>query len=394
MSHATISLDGLRRSLPEKTVRLGWLLLLGGLALIVAGYMIDPVRSAFMHNVTFLYLTSLAAGGVFLVALEYVTGAVWSVPMRRVSEYLAVLVPVAAVVGIPLFLSLHDLFHWTHEEAVAADKVLQSKAPYLNVGFFTIRYAVFFALLALFAWLFLRNSGKQDTTKDQKLTATNAKLAAGFLPLFAIIVTFIAVDWAMSLEPHWFSTIYGVYYFSGTVVAVLAAVTIIVLQFIEAKILPALRRDHLYSLGALMFAFLNFWAYIAFSQFMLIWYANLPEETFWFMMRWENGWQYFSVALILLRFAVPYLVLLPQDAKMDPKRLKFSAIWLLVAHFADLMWLVLPTHTKTLSFAWFDIGYPAVLVGIVIVLLSVMVKRRNPIPVGDPKLERALDFHL
>lgn len=394
MSHATISLEGLRRSLPEKTVRLGWLLLLGGLALIVAGYMIDPVRSAFMHNVTFLYLTSLAAGGLFLVALEYVTGAVWSVPMRRVSEYLAVLVPVAAVVGIPLFFSLHDLFHWTHEEAVAADKVLQSKAPYLNVDFFTIRYAAFFALLGLFAWLFLRNSGKQDATKDQKLTSTNVKLAAGFLPLFAIIVTFIAVDWAMSLEPHWFSTIYGVYYFSGTVVAVLAAVTIIALQFMDAKILPALRRDHLYSLGALMFAFLNFWAYIAFSQFMLIWYANLPEETFWFMMRWENGWQYFSVALILLRFAVPYLVLLPQDAKMDPKRLKFSAIWLLVAHFADLVWLVLPTHTKTLSFAWFDIGYPAVLVGIVIVLLSIMVKRRNPVPVGDPKLERALEFHL
>jgi hypothetical protein len=394
MSHSTISLDGLRRSLPEKTVRLGWLLLLGGLAFIVAGYMIDPVRSAFMHNVLFLYLTSLAAGGLFLVALEYVTGAVWSVPMRRISEYLAVLVPVAAVVGIPLFLSLHDLFHWTHEEAVAADKVLQSKAPYLNVDFFTIRYVVFFALLAFFAWLFLRNSGKQDATKDQKLTTANVKLAAGFLPLFAIIVTFIAVDWAMSLEPHWFSTIYGVYYFSGTVVAVLAAVTIIALQFMDAKILPALRRDHLYSLGALMFAFLNFWAYIAFSQFMLIWYANLPEETFWFIMRWENGWQYFSVALILLRFAVPYLVLLPQDAKMDPKRLKFSAIWLLVAHFADLVWLVLPTHSKTLSLSWFDIGYPAVLVGIVIVLLSIMVKRRNPVPVGDPKLERALDFHL
>jgi hypothetical protein len=394
MSRESISLDGLRRSLPEKAVRTGWILLLGGLALVVAGYMIDPVRSAFMHNVLFLYLTSLAAGGVFLVALEYITGAVWSVPMRRVSEYLAVLVPVAAVVGIPLFLSLHDLFHWTHEEAVAADKILQSKAPYLNVEFFTIRYVVFFALLSLFAWLFLRNSIKQDETKDQKLTAANGKLAAGFIPLFAIIITFIAIDWAMSLEPHWFSTIYGVYYFSGTVVAVLAAVTLIALQFMDAKILPALRRDHLYSLGALMFAFLNFWAYIAFSQFMLIWYANLPEETFWFIMRWENGWEYFSVALILLRFAVPYLVLLPQDAKMDPKRLKFSAIWLLVAHFADLVWLVLPTHDKTLSFAWFDIGYPALLVGIVIVLLSIMVKRRNPVPVGDPKLQRALEFHL
>jgi hypothetical protein len=394
MSSSSISVEGLRRSLPERTTRLGWLLLVSGLAVVAAGYMVDPVRSAFLHDISFLFLTSLAAGAVFLIALEYITGAVWSVPMRRVSEYLAVLVPVAAVVGAPLFLSLHDLFHWTHEEAVAADAILRSKQPYLNVEFFAVRYAVFFAILSLFAWLFLRNSGKQDVTKDQQLTARNGKLAAGFIPLFAIIVTFLAIDWAMSLEPHWYSTIYGVYYFSGTVVAVLAAVTLIVLLFMEAKILPALRRDHLYSLGALMFAFLNFWAYIAFSQFMLIWYANLPEETFWFMARWENGWQYFSVGLIVLRFAVPYLVLLPQDAKMDPKRLKFIAIWLLVAHLADLYWLVLPTHAKTFSLAWFDIGYPMTMVGLVIVLLSIMVKRRNPVPVGDPKLERALDFHL
>lgn len=314
--------------------------------------------------------------------------------MRRVSEYLTVLVPVAAVAALPLFFSLHDLFHWTHEEVVANDAILQSKEPYLNVQFFTIRFVVFFAVLTLFAWLFRRNSAKQDTTKDQALTSRNAKLAAGFIPLFAIIVTFLAIDWAMSLEPHWFSTIFGVYFFSGTVVATLAAVTLIVLTFMEANILPQLRRDHLYSLGALMFAFLNFWAYIAFSQFMLIWYANLPEETGWFMMRWANGWEYVSVALIVFQFAVPYLVLLPQDAKMDPKRLKFSAIWLLVAHLVDIYWLVLPTHSKTVGFAWYEIGYPAALVGLVIVTLSVMVKRRNPIPVGDPKLERALDFHL
>lgn len=394
MSAPKISLDSLSRSLPERTVRLGWLLLVVGLVIAAAGYLTDAAHSAFIHNIYFLYLTSISVGAIFLIALEYITGAVWSVLMRRVSEYLTVLVPVAAVAALPLFFSLHDLFHWTHEEVVANDAILQSKEPYLNVQFFTIRFVVFFAVLTLFAWLFRRNSAKQDTTKDQALTSRNAKLAAGFIPLFAIIVTFLAIDWAMSLEPHWFSTIFGVYFFSGTVVATLAAVTLIVLTFMEANILPQLRRDHLYSLGALMFAFLNFWAYIAFSQFMLIWYANLPEETGWFMMRWANGWEYVSVALIVFQFAVPYLVLLPQDAKMDPKRLKFSAIWLLVAHLVDIYWLVLPTHSKTVGFAWYEIGYPAALVGLVIVTLSVMVKRRNPIPVGDPKLERALDFHL
>lgn len=394
MSAPSITWHSLARVLPERTVRLGWLLLAAGVAIAAAGYIVDPVHSAFVHNIYFLYLTSIAAGAVFLVALEYITGAVWSVPMRRVSEYLSVLIPVAALVAVPLFFRLHDLFHWTHEEAVAADKVLQSKQPYLNVEFFIIRFVVLFGLLTLFAWLFRRNSAAQDTTKDQALTSRNAKLAAAFLPLFAIIISFIAIDWGMSLEPHWYSTIFGVYFFSGTVVATLAAVTFIVLTFMEANILPQLRRDHLYSLGALMFAFLNFWAYIAFSQFMLIWYANLPEETFWFMVRWENGWQYFSVGLIILQFAVPYLVLLPQEAKMDPKRLKFISVWLLVAHLADIYWLVLPTHLKTLGFSWYEVGYPAALVGLVIVTLSIMVRRRNPIPVGDPKLERALDFHL
>ncbi|HSQ76563.1 MAG TPA: quinol:cytochrome C oxidoreductase, partial [Bacteroidota bacterium] len=209
-----------------------------------------------------------------------------------------------------------------------------------------------------------------------------------------ITITFTAIDWGMSLEPHWFSTIYGVYYVSGTVIAALAAITLVVVLFHERGYLPGLRRDHFYSLGALLFGFVNFWAYIAFAQFLLIWYANLPEETFWFITRWENGWQVVSVLLIVMKFAVPYFVLLPQEAKMDTRRLKIMAVWLLAAHFVDLYWLVMPTHSHGVTLSWTELGFPLVAVGMTILLLSWKTKRYNIVPIGDPKLQRALDFHL
>jgi hypothetical protein len=144
----------------------------------------------------------------------------------------------------------------------------------------------------------------------------------------------------------------------------------------------------------LLFAFINFWAYIAFSQFLLIWYANLPEETFWFIKRWKEGWEYVSILLIIVHFVVPYFALLTQDSKMDTKRLKLMSIWILFSHLLDLYWLVMPTYGEGIPFGWMEIGFPILLVGLALVVLSYKVKRNNMIPVGDPKLERGLSFHL
>jgi hypothetical protein len=394
MSTTATTVDGSRKPLPDHVVRLGWGLLLLGLAIFAAGYGIDARRAAFDNVVLYLFVASMAVGSVFLVALEYIGGAVWSVLMRRVGEFLAGLTPLLPLVALPLFFHLHDLFHWTHLEAVSRDQLLQGKSPYLNVSFFIIRFVIVVAVWTLFFLLFTRNSRKQDSTGDQKLTTWNIRLAALFLPLFAITITITAVDWAMSLEPHWFSTIIGVYYFSGTVLAGVAAVTLVVVYLSEAGILQGIRADHLYSLGALMFAFVNFWAYIAFSQFLLIWYANIPEETFWYMTRWKNGWEYVSVLLIVVHFAVPYFALLAQDAKMDPRRLKVMAIWILAAHILDLYWLVMPTFSGTVSVGWVDLGIPLVAAGLPIVVLAFFMKRIPLVPTGDPKLERALKFRL
>ena len=389
-----VSAEGWRKELPASVTRLGWILLIAGVAIAALGYIVDARRMAFDNIIGYLFLASVAAGSVFLVALEYIGGAVWSVPTRRVNEFLGALVLLLPLIALPMFFHLHDVYHWTHEEVVAADKLLAGKSPYLNVNFFVLRFVLIFAVWSLFHFLFTRNSTKQDTTKDQKLTTINIRLAAVFMPVFAISLTLTAVDWAMSLEPHWSSTIFGVYYFSGTVLAALSAATYIIIKLHEYGYLPKVQRDSFYSLGALMFAFINFWAYIAFSQFLLIWYADLPEETVWFMSRWRNGWEYVSILLIVVHFAIPYFALLTQDSKMDLKRLKLMAIWILFAHLLDLYWLVMPTYSENVSFSWTEFGFPILLVGLVMVVLSFKMKRNNLVPVGDPKLARGLSFRL
>ncbi|MBU0560266.1 MAG: quinol:cytochrome C oxidoreductase [Bacteroidetes bacterium] len=358
--------------------------------------MLEPVRSAFNNAIMLMFLSSIGVGSLFFVALEYLGGAVWSTPFRRISEFLAAVLLILPIVVLPLLFNLHDLFHWTHLDVVESDKILSGKSGYLNASFFIIRTVAFYAIWILFFVLITRNSYKQDLSGDQKLTAKNIKLSAIFMPLFAITVTFSAIDWLMSLEPHWFSTIFGVYYFSGTVLAGLAAVTFIVVVLNENGYLAkGIIKDHYYSLGALLFAFTNFWAYIAFSQFLLIWYANLPEETVWFLQRWEGSWIAVSLALLLIRFLIPYFGLLSQPSKMNPKRLKTISIVILFAHFLDLYWLIMPTYSRDgFVFGWIEIGFLILTVGLLITVFILRSKNTNMIAIGDPKLKRGLNFRM
>jgi hypothetical protein len=384
-----------RKDLPEKVIKTGWILTAVGLLIVIISYLVDAERSSFNNIIGFMMLFCISVGALILVALEYLTGAVWSTPMRRVSEFLAAAFPFVLILAIPLFLNMHGVFEWTHEEAVKQDKILQSKSSYLNIGFFTIRFAVIFLIFLLFYWLFTRNSQNQDVSKDQRLTSFNVKLSAPFMPIMAIALSILAIDWIMSLTPHWFSTIFGIYFITGTVLAGLGATTFIVVKLNEnGYFQPALRSDHYYSLGALMFAFTNFWAYIAFSQFLLIWYANIPEETVWFLARWNGSWKYISVGLILVRFVIPYAGLLSQPSKMDPKRLKIMGLWVLFSHLFDLYWLVMPTLSSSVLFGWMELGFPVLVIGIIIIVFSLQAKKHNLMPVGDPKLERGIKFHL
>ncbi len=384
-----------KKELPAKVQKTGLLFAGVGLLLILVSYFVDPRREAFNNVIGLTFFASIAIGALVLVGLEYISGAVWSVPFRRVSEFISSSLPLILVFAVPLFLMMGMVFHWTHPEVVSADKLLAGKSPYLNIPFFIGRTIGVILILYIFYAVFTRNSRKQDETKDQSLTKTNVKLSALFIPVAGIGLTLLSIDWIMSLEPHWYSTIFGVYYISATLLAGLAATTYAAVSLNEnGYLMPGVNKDHYYSLGALMFGITNFWAYIAFSQFLLIWYANIPEESIWFVMRWEGGWKYISVLLILVRFIIPYAGLLSQPSKSDPKRLKNISIFILAAHFFDLYWLIMPTFSKTVVFSFYELGFPLFVVGVIILVFYYQAKKHNLAPVGDPKLQRSLDFHL
>ena len=396
MSSSLTNFGYQQKELPVKVRNIGLALLLIGLVLAVIGYFVEPVRSMFNNIILLTFIISIGLGSLFFVALEYVTGAIWSVPFRRVMEFLAATLLIVPIIALPLLFNLHDIFHWTHPEVMKTDKLLAGKAPYLNEEFFIVRFLVFAALWILFYYAITLTSKKQDSSKETKLTRRNIKISAVFIPVFALTVSFTAIDWLMTLEPHWFSTIYGVYYFSGTVLAALAAGTYAIVSLNEkGYLLKGLDKDHYYSLGALLFAFVNFWAYIAFSQFLLIWYANLPEETIWFLQRWDGSWKYISILLMIVQFLVPYFGLLSQPSKKDGKKLKFFAVWILAAHYIDLYWLAMPTFSKEgFVLGWIELAYPILAVGIVVLVFSLKSKKSNFVAIGDPKLKRGIEFKL
>ncbi len=385
-----------KKNISSKTKFLAFGLFGIGLLLSLVAFVVDSHRALANYNIIFTFLVSISIGNLFWFAIEYLSGAVWSTVMRRVNEIFISFIPIVFVLGLMIVFNAHSIFHWAHEEAVKNDKLLQAKSPYLNEEFFNIRYFIYFVLWILFAYSVTKNSLKQDQSKDQMLTYKNSKLSAIFLPVFAITLTFFSIDFLMSTEPHWFSTIFGVYYFSGTALASVAIVTLAIILLYEKGFFEnILRKDHFYNLGALLFAFVNFWAYIAFSQFLLIWYANLPEETFWMIHRWEKGWEIFSFILIFGHFLIPYFSLLSQQAKSNLSRLKFMSIWILLMHYLDLYWLAMPSLYKEITFGWIEISFLILGTGFTLTLFIIRFdKMKNIIPVGDPKLKRSLEFHL
>ncbi|MCO5251716.1 MAG: hypothetical protein M9949_09900 [Candidatus Kapabacteria bacterium] len=273
-----------RKPLPAKLPIIGWSLLLIGVALTVLAFSIDNVRASYNLIIVLMMVFSIGFGSLFLIALEHIVGADWSVPFRRLTEIIAAVLFATPLIALPLFLNLDQVFAWLNPVVMDSDKYIKNKSPYLNESFFVIRNIVVFLFMFLFYFLLVGRSLKQDKTGNPDVKKWSTKISAIFLPIFAILITVVAMDWLMSLEPKWFSTIFGVYYFAGSVLAALAVLTFIAITLAENGYLSKyLNEDHYYNFGALMFAFTNFWAYIAFSQFMLIWYANIPDETMWYL---------------------------------------------------------------------------------------------------------------
>ncbi len=363
----------------------------------------NRTRFGFGYIWGFSFLWTIVLGSLFFVGLQHLTGSIWSVVVRRVAEMLAAPMWLVGILFLPvlLFVILPDSFHvfpWADADIVQADHLLQEKRAYLNAPFFLVRAAAFFGLWILFTRYFVKTSLAQDHGQGgESATAAMRKWSAPFVLIFAITATFASFDWLMSLDPYWFSTIFGVYVFSGMVLASLACVTIATVKLRAAGRFGSgmVTDEHLYSLGALLFAFTGFWAYIAFSQYMLIWYANMPEETSYLFRRLNGDWLGVSIALAIVRFALPFMLLLSRPAKMNPRILVWASVLVLVGQLLDLYWLIMPElHHTAPALGWQELGPLLLVVGALLLFVSRFLGRHSPLAVGDPLLNESLGFRL
>ncbi len=366
-----------------------------GIAAFAVGLKVDAHRAWASYLLNHFYFFSLAIGGIFFAVIQWITGAMWSAPVRRVGESFTAYLPVAFVTFLILFFGMHSLYHWTHEDAVAKDMILQHKAGYLNIPFFFIRNIVFFAAIIWLTRKLIGNSLLQDKTKDFALTARNKSWSPAFLILFAIGFTMNAFDSLMSLDPHWFSTMYGVYCFAGMFYSFLALITIVTIKLKRNGALAGIVNEyHLHDLGKFMFAFTIFWAYIAFSQFMLIWYANLPEETPFMILRMETNWFWISLFLLVGKFLTPFFFLLPRDAKRNEKRLLAVGSFMLIAQWIDLLWLIQPQFSKTgPQIGWMEIGTTLGFIGLFSLVVARFLGKNTIVAIGDPRLSESVHHH-
>lgn len=363
-----------------------------GLASLLAGG--DWKRFAFSYLVAYLFVLTTALGALFFVLVQHVCRAGWSVGVRRVAENLTMTLPLLAILFVPIGLCVHDLYHWAHPEAVAGDAILRHKAVYLNPVFFYARAAFYLLAWSSIAWWFHRRSCAQDESGDLRISRQLRSLSAPALIVFALTITLAAFDWVMSLEPHWYSTIYGVYLFSGSVVGGVAAIILLSMALQGAgRLARVVRSEHYHDLGKLLFAFTVFWAYIAFSQFMLIWYANLPEETVWFAERWSGSWRWYSIALAVGHFGIPFFGLLGRDVKRFRGKLAIGACWMLLMHLADLYWLVMPTFASSgVPAGPIDLASVVGVGGLALGWFSWVSGQQRLVPVRDPRLAESLVF--
>ncbi len=374
-------------------------LTLGVLGLLLTGlsFIANPQQALFSYLVGFAYWFSLAIGSLFLLSIFHAANAKWPVLLRRMLEIMAFTVIVFAPLFLPIAAGMKHLFVWVSPPANLPEQTLEllkHKQPYLNVPFFLARTAVYFVVWIAVSALLNAWSARQDEVEDLGLTTRQRRLGASSLPFLAITLTFAAFDWLMSLHPTWYSTIFGVYYFAGGFLGAIAAWVVITVRARGPNLYGALASpDHYQSMGNFLFAFTVFWAYIGFSQFMLIWMADLPEEVRWYLLRATGRWEAVAVALFFGHFLLPFFALLSRALKRTPRPLGLVAAWLLFFHYLDVYWIIMPAlHPQAPHPHWADLTAWVGIGGIAVAFGIWRIRGRYTVPVGDPYLQISLQY--
>ncbi|HEX6982646.1 MAG TPA: hypothetical protein VF181_07785 [Balneolaceae bacterium] len=358
------------------------------------GYFLQQDQFFFSYLVNFVFFSSIALGSLFFVLLQHLTRSHWSVAIRRIPEAITANFYLWAIFIIPILLGMGTLYHWTHAEAVAHDPVLQGKVPFLNIPFFVIRQFIYFGLWSFLGYRMYTKSVEMDETGNWGLQTLMRRTSGPGMFFLALSLAFASFDWLMVLDPHWYSTIFGVYFFAMSFQAVFAVFILIVMFLWKNGILTnTIKKGHIYDLGVQLFGFTIFYAYIAFSQFLLIYYANIPEETIWFLERFHGGYQYLAYIYAIGRFGIPFLVLLPKGTKTNYKVITAVSILILVSHFIELYWIAMPVLSHSFHFDWITLASFLGLGGVFFGLFFYRFKQSKMIPVNDPRLGDSLNKH-
>ncbi|MBI3396151.1 MAG: hypothetical protein HY042_09980 [Spirochaetia bacterium] len=339
----------------------------------------------------------LSLGGVFFVAFNHTSGSAWCVTIRRVAEnYFWYLPVVLILLGIVLFGGINSVFgHWVNAD-LSVDEIIRGKVAWLNKPFFVARNLIWIVVWAVFGYFFWKISVSQDSEGKVSQTRTLAKIAAGFLVVFGLTWSASSWDLGMSLEPHWFSTMFGVYMFAGLGLTTFASLILWTWYLKRTGYFgDALNENHWHDLGKYLWGFSNFWAYTAFSQYMLIWYAHIPEETFFFNTRVHGPWAVVSFILPVCRFILPFYLIIRRDAKRNINYLAGVAAFVILGQILDMYWLAYPTlaHGDFVMFSWQEVGPLLLVAGSFVLIVGKALERQSLVPKGDPRLEECLHWH-
>ena len=347
----------------------------------------------------FFYIFSFTLGALFFILVQFLTRAGWSSSIRRLAEILMAMIPYLAVLFVPIIVMLFwgssALYGWNASANDIENSVIAAKASFfLTKEFFTIRTIVYFAFWILTANWFFRLSRQQDESGDTELSLIRQKWSGPLIMIFALAMSFAAFDWLMSIDADWYSTIFGVYVFAGSMMGFFGMMIVISMLLQNAgKVQELVTVEHFHDMGKFTFGFVMFWSYIAFSQLILIWYANIPEETYWYRVRLENNWQTFSYLLIPIHFIIPFLFLMSRHIRRSRKLLAIGAGWVLFAHWYDITFLVMPNAGSLEFFPM--LGHLLGGAGMLCIFAAMFIQRSVGVPLvamRDPRMPEAMSY--
>jgi len=365
-----------------------------GVVSFALGFAFDAKRTWANYLLNNYYFLSIAIGAAFFGAIQYITQSGWSAAFKRIPEAIAAYIPFAAVFFLILFFGMHSIFEWTHEDVVQHDHLLEHKSPYLNIPFFFARVVLFFAVWIIMSKLLRKLSLKEDEAGGIQYFEKSELYSKIFIFIIAITFSLFAVDMLMSLDPHWFSTIFAAKSFIAAFLHGSSVITLIVIILYRMGKIDFLNRSHLHDFTRYIFMTSIVWGYFNFAEFMIIWYGNIPEETVWFVERWNGVYKVLFFANIILNWAIPFFVLMPRKTSRSKMFIFPVIVILIIGQYAELYYIIWPNVVGAAKFGLLEIGTFLGFAGIFALVVSTWLAKASLVPKNHPYLEESLHHHF